>query len=64
MTAEKVCKIYNYADDNSICCFDKNYNNVIRTLEQVSNTMSDWFAQKILQTNPKTFQAIIFSKDT
>lgn len=63
MTAEKICEIYNYADDNSICCFDENCNNVIRKLEQVSNIMINWFDQNFLQANPEKFQAIIFSKD-
>ena len=36
---EQTCEIYNYADDNSICCFGKNVTGVQNKLQNVSNVM-------------------------
>ena len=57
---EKTCEIYNYADDNSVCCYDPDIDCVISNLETVCNVMIDWFHQNYLKANPEKFQAIIF----
>jgi hypothetical protein len=37
------CDMFNYADDNSICCHGNNVDDVITNLEKVSNVMITWF---------------------
>ena len=35
--------IFNYADDNTIMCYDEDIHTVIRKLENMSNIMIEWF---------------------
>ena len=57
----RICKIYNYADDNSISYNDKNPQNIKHTLEQAVNEALTWFKINHLQENPSKFKAIYFS---
>ena len=57
---ETICEIYNYADDNSVCCYDSDINCVKTSLEHICNFMILWFEQNYLKANPDKFQAIVF----
>ena len=39
--------IYNYADDNTISYSDTNINTVVKTLENDSINLIDWFSKKL-----------------
>ena len=54
------CDILNYADDNSICCYGTNADDVITNLEKVSNVMFTWFKQNYIQLNLEKFKFILF----
>jgi hypothetical protein len=58
----KKCEVYNYADDNSICCHGTLFNDVKSSLENVSTIMIEWFKINNLKANPEKFQAIFFDK--
>ena len=55
--------IFNYADDNTIICYDENIHIVIRKLENMSNIMIEWFENNCMKINPDKFNAIIFGND-
>jgi len=57
---ENKCEIYNYADDNSVCCFATNFDDVKSNLECICKSMLEWFNVNYLQANPDKFQVIIF----
>ena len=57
------CRIYNYADDNSISYHHKNLNVIKVTLEQALDEALNWFKGNYLQANPCKFQAIYFSRN-
>ena len=50
--------IYNYADDNTLSYSDTNLNTVVKTLENDSINLIDWFSNNLMKANPDTFQAI------
>ena len=56
-------RIFNYADDNTIMCYDENIHTVIRKLENMSNIMIEWFENNCMKINPDKFNAIIFGND-
>ena len=52
--------MFNYADDNTIMCQDKNQNNVTIYLQYMANKMTTWFTNNSMKINPDKFNAIIF----
>ena len=57
-----ICNIYNYADDNSICCEGNDYESAHQNVLQSANVMLKWFKENYLQANPSKFQFIVFDK--
>ena len=56
------CDIYNYADDNSISCHDKDPYYVKQNLEDALDHAINWFKSNYLQANPGKFQFIYISR--
>ena len=56
-------RIFNYADDNTIMCYDENIHTVLHKLENMSIIMIEWFENNCMNINPDTFNAIIFDND-
>ena len=55
--------LVNYADDNTISCYDKSVDVVTARLTQVSDVMIQWFKTNFMQANPNKFQLILFGAD-
>ena len=55
------CKLYNYADDNSLCYANDNINNVNTTLEIECEIMLSWFKDNRMKANPNKFQYMILT---
>ena len=62
-TVDNIYKIYNYADDNTICVYDHNIDNVIRNVQLATNVMLKWFKTNYLQAHLSKFQFILFNKE-
>lgn len=56
--------VYNYADDNTLSYCSINYDDLLQTLKQESQTLIDCFHQNCMQANPEKFQAIAIGKRT
>ena len=56
--------IYNYADDNTLSYSDTNKNTVVKTLENDSINLIDWFSKNLMKANPDKFQAIAIGPKT
>ena len=56
--------IYNYADDNTLSYSDTNINTVVKTLENDSINLIDWFSKNLMKANPDKFQAIVIGPKT
>ena len=56
--------IYNYADDNTLSYSDTNINTVIKTLENDSINLIDWFSKNLMKIKPDKFQAIVIGPKT
>ena len=56
--------IYNYADDNTLSYSDTNINTVVKTLENDSINLIDWFSKNLMKANPDKFQAIAIGPNT
>ena len=56
--------IYNYADDNTLSYSDTNINTVVKTLENDSINLIDWFSKNLMNANPDKFQAIAIGPKT
>ena len=59
--------IYNYADDNTLSYFDTNINTVVKTLENDSIHLIDWFSKNLMKANPDNFMLlplVLKQKDT
>ena len=56
--------IYNYADDNTLFYSDTNLNTVVKTLENDSINLIDWFSKNLMKANPDKFQAIAIGPKT
>ena len=52
--------IFNYADDNSICCLGSSVDDVITNFKKMSNVTLTWFKQNCIHPNPDKFQFILF----
>ena len=55
-------KIHNYADDNAIQHEASSLDDLIRVLENESNTAVDWLSLNEMIVNPKRFQLLISAK--
>ena len=55
---------YNYADDNTLSYSDTNINTVVKTLENDSINLIDWFSKNLMKANPDKFQAIAIGPKT
>ena len=53
------CKLYNYADDNSLCYANANINYVNTTLEMECKIMISWFKDNRMKANPNKFQYML-----
>ena len=56
--------IYNYADDNTLSYSDTNLNTVVKTLENDSINLIDWFSKNLMKANSDKFQAIAIVPET
>ena len=56
------CDIYNYADDNSIACHNKDVDIVRHRLESAAGIALKWFKQNHMQANADKFQSILFHR--
>ena len=56
-------KIHNYADDNAIQHEASSLDDLIRVLENESNTAVDWLSLNEMIVNPKEFQLLISAKN-
>jgi len=58
----ELCRIYNYADDNTISVCGKDYQSVKDSIEDITRCILEWFRKNFLQANPDKFQSIIFNR--
>ena len=61
-TIEKVCNIYNYADDNTLSCIDNDPIVIQHTLEHAINVSLKWFDDNFMVANPTKFQAMFLGR--
>ena len=54
----------NYADDNTLSYADTDINKLIKTLEEESKILINWFSINKMKANPEKFQAIAVGKTT
>jgi hypothetical protein len=57
-------ELYNYADDNTLSYADTDIKNIIKTLEEESKILINWFSINKMKVNPVKFQAIAVGKKT
>ena len=57
-------ELYNYADDNTLSYADTDINKLIKTLEEESKILINWFSINKMKANPENFQAITVGKKT
>ena len=60
----KNCKLYNYADDNTVSHADTDLKRLIDELVEDSTRLIQWFADNQMKANPGKFQAIAVGKRT
>ena len=60
----KNCKLYNYADDNTVSHTDTDFKRLIDELVEDSTRLIQWFADNQMKANPGKFQAIAVGKHT
>ena len=60
---EQECAIYNYADDNTLSCVNRDSNIVKSTLEKACNTAVSWFNSNYMKVNPEKFQFMLLHSD-
>jgi retron-type reverse transcriptase len=51
-------ELYNYADDNTLSYADTNINKLIKTLEEESKILINWFSINKMKANPENVQAM------
>ena len=59
---EKICNVYNYADNNTLSYVNKEPAVVQSTLEHAINISLDWFNANFMVANPTKFQAMFLGK--
>ena len=52
-------EVYNFADDNTLFCGDKNLDLVFLNLNSDRSNVMDWFKISSLRANPKKFQFLV-----
>jgi hypothetical protein len=57
-------ELYNYADDNTLSYADTDINKLIKTLEEESKILINWFSINKMKANPEKFQAIAVGNKT
>ena len=60
---KKKCHVFNYADDTSILCKQRDYNSANNDLLSAASTMIHWYKMNYMQANPEKFQFFIFEKE-
>jgi hypothetical protein len=58
-----IADLFNYADDNSVACYDVDYEGVSKRFLKVSCVMLKWFKDNYMQANPYKFQFILVGSD-
>ena len=58
------CILYNYADDNTVSCCDKNLEGLVYKLVKDSMQLIQWFLDNKMKANPEKFQAIAVGQHT
>ena len=56
-------EFYNYADDNTLLCYGKDYETVKQKLSKNVDNMVSWFKRNDMKINPDKFQYIVFGDD-
>ena len=59
---EKVCNIYNYADDNTLSCIDNDPIVIQHTLQHAINVSLKWFDDNFTVANATKFQAMFLGR--
>ena len=54
------CDIFNYADDNTVCCYGENSDVVKIELQQVVVKLLKWFHDNNMKVNCNKFQFMLF----
>ena len=60
----KNCKLYNYADDNTVSAADHDLSKLVSNLVEDSLRLIKWFAENHMKANPDKFQALAVGKHT
>ena len=55
-------ELHNFADDNTISCYEKSLEELIRSLTSESEKAVQWFKENMVIVNPDKFQAIIIDR--
>ena len=58
----KNSSLYNYADDNTLSYASYSETDLVKTLEEESCVLIDWFSKNHMKANPEKFQAIALGK--
>ena len=62
MLMATLCDVFNYADDNTICCYGKTVDTVKQDLQSKIMYMTEWFKSNEMKVNVDKFQMILFDK--
>ncbi len=57
-----ICDIFNYADDNTVSCYDMSAQEVLNRLNDVVSKMLAWFSLNEMKVNSDKFQLILFNR--
>ena len=63
LSLDKICAVYNYADDNTLCCANRDPLLVKSTLECAAKCSLNWFKDNCMKANPAKFQAMLLGRD-
>ncbi len=62
MLLSTMCDIFNYADDNTACCYGDTTAEVIKGLEKVASVMITWLKLNQMKVNGNKLQLIILNR--
>ena len=54
--------MYNYADNNTLAFFSKSLPNLVKVLENETNSALSWLEQNEMIANPNKFRAFLLRK--
>ena len=57
-------KIYNYADDNTLCCTDSNVDQLKNKLQMDCQLAKNWFEKNSMRANATKFQLMFLARST